>query len=328
MIQDTGLWRRIVNGYPYKSVRELGVANKEEAFTATKQAIYCYIHGNDPYDYEGIGEAGERTLQAMKNIIANAENSTETKLSSTITINKNISDWKQDEIDKNYVSKTYTVSAKSNITNYKIELTKEKSDNLGGIKLTDENNNERSEFIPGEKFKILIPIKNMTEKGEIKINARAQVETKPILYGIAPNSSYQDYALTAATYEDGTGSIKDEYQKNDTKIIVIKKDQENDILLKGVEFELLDEKNEVVYSDLKTNEEGKIEINNLVPGTYYLKETKTIDSYEIYDQLIKVDIELNQETTITVNNQKQEKPIIDTKIKAKKEVKKLPVTGM
>ncbi len=328
MIQDVGLWRRIVNGYPYKSIQELGVANKEEAFTATKQAIYCYIHGNNPDDYDAIGEAGARTLQAMKNIITNSQNSSETKLSSTITINKNISEWKQDEIDKNYVSKSYSVSAKSNITNYKITISKEGSDNLGGIKLTDENNNEKSKFKPPEKFKILVPIKNMQEKGKILINAKAQVETKPILYGLAPDSSYQDYALTAATYEDGTGNANDEYQKNETKIIVIKKDQENDILLQGVEFQLLDEKREVIYTDLKTNEEGKIVIENLVPGTYYLKETKTIDGYEIYDQPIKVEIELNQEISITVNNKKEEKPEINTIKKANKQVKKLPVTGM
>ena len=66
MIQDVGLWRRIVNGYPYKSIQELGVANKEEAFTATKQAVYCYLHENTPEDYEPIGEAGQRTLNALK----------------------------------------------------------------------------------------------------------------------------------------------------------------------------------------------------------------------------------------------------------------------
>ena len=31
-INDVGLWRRIINGYPYKSIEDLGVANKEEAF--------------------------------------------------------------------------------------------------------------------------------------------------------------------------------------------------------------------------------------------------------------------------------------------------------
>ena len=327
MVQDVGLWRVIVNGYPYKSINELGVANKEEAFTATKQAVYCYIHGNNPEDYAPIGEAGQRTLNALKTIVANAQNSCETKLSSTLTINKNISDWKQDNIDKNYVSKIYSVSAKSNVSSYKIILTKENSD-LGGIKLTDENNNEQIEFAANQKFKILVPIKNMTDKGTINIKVEAQVETKPILYGEAPDSGYQDYALTAATFENGTGSASDEHQKNETKIIILKKDQENGKVLEGVEFELLDENKQVVYTGLKTNEEGKIIIENLIPGNYYIKETKAIDGYEIYDQPIRVDIELNQEITVTINNNKEEKPQIDTIKKANKELKILPVTGM
>ena len=327
-VNDVGLWRRIINGYPYKTIQELGVASKEEAFTATKQAIYCYIHKNNINDYGPIGEAGTRTLNAMKKIIQDAENSTETKISNTITINKDTSKWEQDEIEKDYVSKTYSVTALASIQNYKITLTKENAENLGGIKLTDLNNNEKQEFSPNEKFKILIPIKNLTEEGTINIEVEAKVNTKPVLYGRAPNSSYQDYALTAATYEDGSGNTKDEYNKNETKIIILKKDEEDGKTLQGVEFQLLNENKEPIYADLKTNEEGKIVINNLVPGTYYIKETKTIDGYEIYDELIEVKVQMNQELTVTINNKKQEKPKIETKEYGYKEVKKLPVTGM
>lgn len=327
-INDVGLWRRIINGYPYKTIQELGVATKEEAFTATKQAIYCYIHKNNINDYGPIGEAGTRTLNAMKKIIQDAENSTETKISNTITINKDTSKWEQDKIEKDYVSKTYSVTALAQIQNYKITLTKENAENLGGIKLTDLNNNEKQEFSPNEKFKILIPIKNLTEEGTINIEVEAKVNTKPVLYGKAPNSSYQDYALTAATYEDGSGNTKDEYNKNETKIIILKKDEEDGKTLQGVEFQLLNENKEPIYVDLKTNEEGKIVINNLVPGTYYIKETKTIDGYEIYDELIEVKVQMNQELTVTINNKKQEKPKIETKEYGYKEVKKLPVTGM
>ena len=42
-ITDLGLWKVIINGYPYKSLEQLGVANEEEAYIATKQALYCYI---------------------------------------------------------------------------------------------------------------------------------------------------------------------------------------------------------------------------------------------------------------------------------------------
>ena len=83
----------------------------------------------------------------------------------------------------------------------------------------------------------------------------------------------------------------------------------------------------------KTDENGKIVIENLIPGEYYIKETKTIEGYKKYEQLIKVDAELNQEVTVTVNNSKEEQPKIETKTEknksvASKTVKKLPVTGM
>ena len=326
-IQDVGLWRRIINGYPYKTIEELGVANKEEAFTATKQAIYCYIHGNQLSDYGAIGEAGARTLNAMAQIIQNADNSTETKISSTITIEKVSEEWKQDEIDKNYAYKTYQVTAGAEIENYKITIQKENAEDIGGIKITDEQNQEKSEFAPNEKFKVLIPIKNMTEKGTIKLSVEAKVKTKPVLYGMAPDSNYQDYALTAAMYEDGSGNIKDTYTKNETKIIINKKDEQSGKTLEGVEFELLDKNKQTVYTGLKTNEEGKIVIENLVPGIYYVQEMKTIDGYELYELPIKVDLGFNQEVSVTVNNSKKDEPTVETVTKTSKEVKKLPVTG-
>ncbi len=332
-INDVKLWRRIINGYPYKTIEQLGVANKEEAFTATKQAIYCYIHGNNPNDYGSIGEAGKRTLNAMKNIIENAEKSSENKISSTITVNKDEKEWKQDKISKEYVSKTYSVSAGAKINNYTIKVSKENAKNIGGIKLTDENNNEKKEFFPNENFKILIPVKELKDDGKINIEVEAQVETKPVLYGTAPDSNHQDYALTAATFEDGKGNANDKYYKNETRIVIVKQDQETGEKLSNVEFQLLDKEKNIVYSDLKTDNNGKIVIENIIPGEYYLKEVKTIDGYMLYEQLINVKVDLNEELTITVNNSKEETPEIQTETKNNKEIsnkvlKKLPVTGM
>ena len=69
-------------------------------------------------------------------------------------------------------------------------------------------------------------------------------------------------------------------------------------------------------------------IDNLIPGNYYIKETKTIDGYEIYENPIQVEVGFNQEVSVTVNNKKEEKPQITTNKTASKEIKKLPVTGM
>lgn len=326
MIQDVGLWRRIINGYPYKSIEELGVANKEEAFTATKQAIYCYIHGNNPADYTPIGEAGERTLRAMHQIIAQAQSSSETKISNYIELKDEDVNWKVDDIEKNYISKVFSILSDAQIQDYSIYF---QENTIDGIKITNLQNTLKNEFQPDEKFKILIPIESLKEKGEFRILANAKVKTKPVLYGTAPDSGLQDYALTAATYEDGVGEISLQYPKNETEIIVIKQDEESNERLKNVEFALLNENKEMIRQSLLTNEEGKIQISNLLPGKYYLKEVHTSLGYIPTEKLIELEVAWNDSLTVTVYNQKEKKPEIKTEKKETvKQVKKLPVTGM
>lgn len=329
-IQDVRLWKIITNGYPYKTIEELGVASKEEAFTATKHAIYSYIHGNQLSDYTPIGEAGQRTLNAMYKIINDANNSKEVQISNQVDIQRLQEYWEQDNVELHYVSKRYKVNANTRIDNYKVQVTDENGQIIDGIKITDENNNTKTEFNANEIFKILIPIKSMTEDKTIQIHIETKIETKPILYGKAPNSNLQDYALTADTYEDGTGDIKDNYSRNETKIIIEKQDKETKHKLQGVEFQLLDENKNVLYTNLQTGSDGRIKIENIIPGTYYIKETRTVSGYEIYEDLIEVNVNLNEEITVVVNNQKEEKPEIEKTVD-KKEIsyqKILPVTGM
>ena len=329
-IKDVNLWRILINGYPYKTIEELGVANKEEAFTATKQAVYTYIHGNQLSDYEAIGDAGIRTLNALYKIVNDANNSSEIQISNKIDIKPIQETWEQDNLELNYVSKKYKVSANTTIDKYKVKVTDENNQEIEGIQITDENNTVKEEFEANEIFKILIPIKNMKEDRIINIDTETKIETKPILYGRANNPNLQDYALTASTYEDGKGNIQDKYNKNETKLIIIKQDENTQEKLQGVEFQLLDENKNVIYTNLQTDSNGVIEIENLIPGKYYIKETRTISGYEIYEDLIEVDISLNEEITVTVNNNKNEEPKIEKAMEEKQVTSKkiLPVTGM
>ena len=342
-IKDVGLWRYIINGYPYKTIEELGCANKEEAFTATKQAIYCYIHGNNPADYEPIGEAGQRTLNALKMIVNNANNSTENMISNKITIEKLDTSFKQDSKEPEYISKSYKISSLGEIENYKITIEKNNNELIEGMKITDSNNQIKNEFNPNENFKILIPIKYLNQKGDFKIHIQTRIKTKPVLYGMAETAGYQDYALTAATYEDSIEDITDEYSENETKIKIIKYDQETKETLSNVEFQLLNSNKEIIFANLLTDENGEILIEHLLPGTYYLKETKVLDGYIENNELIKVDVGYNETVTVKVNNLQEDEPeeeippekeisnsVIekDVEKEAKEEIKKLPVTGM
>ena len=184
-----------------------------------------------------------------------------------------------------------------------------------GIKITDINNNEKTEFSPNEKFKILIPIKNLTNEGNFDIAISTKIKSKPVLYGQAPNSAEQDYALTTEIYEDATGKTNDNYYKNETKVKIVTQDQETEERLENVEFNIYDSNKNLIYSNLKTNLNGEIEITNFLPGKYYIQETSAKDGYILNNQLIEFNISFNQRLTITVNNLFKTTPKNDTEEK-------------
>ena len=338
LVNNTKIWRAIINGYPYKSISELGCNTEEEAYLATKQAVYCMITNRDVNEYSAIGEAGERTLNALRTIVNNARNSNQTKVSSELTVNEQEKLWKIDNLDGKYISKTFSVTANTSMSKYKVNV---KNLNIEGYKLVDQNNKGKTEFTNSEKFKILIPIQEVKQDGNFSIEVSAQVATKPVFYGESRDSGLQSYALTGYTYEDGTGSKKVYYTKNETKIIIRKTDDKTGKKLEGVEFELLDKDQNKIYTEITTNKDGIATIDNLLPGIYYIKETRTLEGYQLYSKLIKVELELNEETTVNVINSEEEPEIYkeekktelavkeeQSSIKVKETVQKLPKTGM
>lgn len=338
LVNNVMVWRAIINGYPYKSISELGCNTEEEAYLATKQAVYCMLTNRDVNEYSAIGEAGERTLNALKTIVNNARNSNQTKVSSELTVNEQEKLWKIDNLDGKYISKTFSVTANTSMSKYTVNV---KNLNIEGYKLVDQNNKEKTEFTNSEKFKILIPIQEVKQDGNFSIEVSAQVATKPVFYGESRDSGLQSYALTGYTYEEGTGSKKVYYTKNETKIIITKTDDKTGKKLEGVEFELLDKDQNKIYTEITTNKDGMAIIDNLLPGIYYVKETRTLEGYQLYSKLIKVELELNEETTVNVINSEKEPEIYKEEkktelavkeeqsgIKVKETVQKLPKTGM
>lgn len=338
LVNNVMVWRAIINGYPYKSISELGCNTEEEAYLATKQAVYCMLTNRDVNEYSAIGEAGERTLNALKTIVNNARNSNQTKVSSELTVNEQEKLWKIDNLDSSYISKTFLVTANTSMSKYTVNV---KNLNIEGYKLVDQNNKEKTEFSNSEKFKILIPIQEVKQDGNFSIEVSAQVATKPVFYGESRDSGLQSYALTGYTYEEGTGSKKVYYTKNETKIIITKTDDKTGKKLEGVEFELLDKNQNKIYTEITTNKDGIATIDNLLPGIYYIRETKTLEGYQLYSKLIKVELELNEETTVNVINSEKEPEIYKEEkktelavkekksdIKVKETGPKLPKTGM
>lgn len=329
LVTNSKIWRAVNNGYPFFSAKELGCNSDIEAFAATKMAVYDMMYNYDWDDFSGIGKQGERVLSAAKKISKAARSSSETKPSAIISIKTDDKNWKKDNIDGNYASKTFYINTNVSSTEYSVKLKNVKIDN---VKVVDEKNNAKSKFNSDEKFKIMIPISEMTVDGKFDIEVTANMKTRPILYGESPDSKMQSYALAAGDYEYEDSKLVVNYLKNTTQIEIIKKDAETKESLAGAKFNILDENKKVVYSDVVTNENGIATISGIMPGKYYIEEVKSPDGYTIYDELIEIDVELNQKYTIDVNNYKEpedeEKKVEDNSKETfgKKEIN-LPRTG-
>lgn len=338
-LTDLGLWRVVINGYPYKTLEQLGVSNEQEAYIATKQAIYCYIYNTKLEQYSAVNEAGVRTINAMNIILNNARNSNENFDEPNIEI-KQSEKWEVDKIDNKYVSKEYKIISNISISKYILNL----ENQLKGTKITNLDNQEKKEFNSEESFKILIPIENLEKTGEFKVNIQTEMETKPVFFGKAPNENLQNYALTAYSYENVDTEIVQKYDKNDTEIVIEKQDVETEETLKNAKFEILDN-NKKIIRVAETNEKGQIILDRLMPGTYYIREIKAPDGYALDMELHQIDINLNEKIMLKVYNNKiviinndgqQEQPEESKEIENSKveeivpvvEIPKLPVTGM
>jgi len=307
-VTNVKVWRAATNGYPYKTCAELGCETVTEAFMATKQAIYCTLYGTDPNTFVGIGESGDRIVNAIKQILNNANNSTAVKPSADLTINSISSTWQIDSVDNTYISREFSVLANAPFSTYSLEINEELPE---GTKIVNINNEEKTSFASNENFKIIMPVTNVLQDGNFTINAKGEVKTKPVLYGKSGDSALQDYAVSGIMYEDGTGSIKAYYTANGTKITILKQTAETKMPLKGAEFQILDENQNALYTELKTDEQGEVSVKNLMPGKYYVKEIKTVEGYQIYDKLIELELDLNEATKVIVNNSEKEEVKIE-----------------
>lgn len=305
--KDVKLWRAIINGYPYKTIQELGVANREEAFSATKFAIYTIYYNMDPSYYSPVDtEAGRRTYQALLRIVDNARKSTETPDNEQISISAESDVWNVETNE--FVSKIYTLNSKVSQGEYVVNISGTIPQKL---KLTDLNNNEKNTFKIGEKFKITIPIKELKENGNFMLDIKANIKTKPVLYGKTTVAGTQNYAITGFMYEDAKCTYNEKYLKNLTKLTIIKKEYGTEKRLENVKFNILDENKNILYENKITNENGEIVLEKMLPGKYYISEIETLDGYNLYTDLIEINLDFNEEFEVVVNNTIKDKTEIN-----------------
>lgn len=298
-IIDMVLWRLFINGYPYKSIQEMGCQTKEEAYTATYQASQIILYNYNISEYEAINEGGQRVLNAMKKLINIAKNGSNVKVSPYLTISPISSKWETDSKNSKYVYQEYVINNSEINGKYRIEF---RSIIPESSMIADINGNPKNEFSNGEHFKVLVPIEEMDEDDSFIIVATANIKTMPIYDAFPKQENYQNYALTHKLYETAIGQLIIDYKNNKSNLTIIKKDEETGEKLKNAVFNLLDENKNIIKFNLVTDKQGEIKINNILPGTYYLEEVSPPFGYQKINELIKLQIRFNQNLTVNINN--------------------------
>lgn len=159
------------------------------------------------------------------------------------------------------------------------------------FEITNENGQKLGEYTTNEKG--IIQLNNL-KPGVIKIK-EIKVDEKYILNGKVEQVLLQWGKISKIEIENSRkkGSLK-----------VVKVDSENEeIRLEGIEFELYNDKKELI-NKLVTNKNGQAVIENLDIGTYTIKEVKTNEEYVLNEEEIKLKIEWNKETQLEIKNEK------------------------
>ena len=276
------VWRVLLNGFPYKTPAEMGVPDERSAFAVTKQAVYAVLDGRDTSRYSGVDAIGNQMADAVRRLVDIGRNGTQTYQDPVINVST-ISPAGVDNIDSNYISQTFNVSSEVNMKDINVILDTFSAPN--GTKVTDINNNERTNFDKGENFKVLVPRENIKDEITVQFTLSGQCETYPILFGKAPNDNVQDYVLTTDPFVVSTAKSQMNYKPSvDIEIDKISigeseitgKDEGEP--LEGAKFNVKSEDGSF-NKDYYTDANGKITLSNMDIQKYIITELESAKYY-------------------------------------------------
>lgn len=301
VLGNVQIWRTIINGFPYKSAGELGLANDMEAFQATKQAVYCILYGFDPASRfrsaeQGADSRGDAIRTAIINMVNAGRYGSQMPSEPDITLSNSGNLYE----DGNYYTQKINVSSTVDMANYIITATA----NLPkGTIITNSNGTQTNSFNGNESMYVKIPKSQMGQDiSNAIINVQGKCKTYPVFYGKTRTSGTQNYALTYDPFGDGVGRTTLNVKTNTGKLQVNKTDDETKQPIEGVTFSLKRTDGTVVGT-ATTNKDGIAIFDKLYQDNYKLVEIETNPKYVLNKTEFDVNVEYNKTANITVENE-------------------------
>lgn len=308
-ITDEKLQLILLNCYPYKSIEDLGLNNKDEAKFASQFAIWCYMENLNINLIEPITNSNENMVTAIKNIYNSKDNNINDK---TIDLNFNIGNQFLEKINnKVYFSRIFTLANK----------------NINNIDVTTNDNNVILQK-NNEEYKISIPVDNVNnnESVNIKLNVNINAKENIVLVGKTTLAGFQDVALTLKDTFNTTIPKDISFKKYESTIILNKKDKDTKENLKDVKYLVTDDKDNFI-GEYITDINGEICIKycNTDNINLRIKEIETNQDYKIDEKNYEINIEPNDLKKLQFYNEKKKGTIeIVKKTKEYNEYTKLP----
>ena len=289
----------MANGYPNKSVAQLGAVNIDAAYLGTQMAVWQTVNGTsytkgNAFDLNKIQPAAgyEKVVNNAKQVAA--------KILASGTYNPTIS-VSGGKVDyDSYVEMNKIGPFKVNVEGYKYTTFKTSLVNAPeGSYVVDKDNHIRNEYNAGEEVYVLVSKTAAPKKVTLKVTAVAN-EKVAVLYGAG--SSMQNFVFLDFEQKTIEASKQFTWEKREGNIEIVKVDQ-NGASVEGAEFKVVDESGKQVAKQ-KTNKEGKITIKGLPVGKYTVTEISAPDGYILKAETKTVTVKTGETARIKAVNEK------------------------
>lgn len=294
----------IANGYPHKGLSELKLDNKQQAYYATKMALWCYLIDDWSIDRLTLNpslsgaekERGEKILAAAKNIYKNGIWWNRVP-QPTITVTADKDSAYPVTVDgKEYLQQVFTADSETWVCDYDIDIAFTMPDEVPeGTRIVDMNNNDITKIRTSSngasyagQFKVLYPKDSVSDQtGAVQMSLHANVYKYAIYYALcAETSKYgtlQRYMCDTAptteirqsTFSRYSAAPSDTPDKpetpTETTLIINKVETGTNTPLSGATFEVKAPDGTVLGSFV-TDASGKIIVPLTLSGQYVITE--------------------------------------------------------
>lgn len=319
----------ISNGYPHRSLGELNLDNKYQAYYATKMALWCYLLPN--WNIANLKVApgltgseldiGNRILAAAKDIYKRGT-TYNYMLSPRMTVTADKSTAYPVTIDgQAYLQQVFTVWSETWVYDYDVTVSFSDPGSVpDGTKIVDANNNEitavttqpTSDGYAGT-FKVLYPASSVEgQSGNVQLSLSAPVAQYAAMYAVCQEKDkygeLQNYicdldnnvrldVAAISSYADGGEPGPDE-----TALKIVKLEEGTELPLEGAVFSIYDPEGRKVGS-FSTGPDGTVVIPLTLEGHYTVTEEIPPRYHLLPDERTQhADVEYDKTATLTFWN--------------------------